>query len=108
MKKELLEISNRIILYNDDNHDPDIYINGKAAGSLEDKIDALESAFIAGRDSKLKGLFSIEVCLCDLPDDLTSDEIDAIHDFFCKTATLTIDQEVAIFNEDYKTLLKLM
>lgn len=108
MKLEDLIAVNRIITYDDDNHRPDIYVNGKAAGSLEDEMDALVTLFKAGQAASNTGVITTRVYLCDLPDDLTDDETDAIHSFFCKTGSLTIEQELAIFNEDFKTFMNLI
>lgn len=105
--KDLVNV-NRIITYDDDNHRPDIYVNGKAAGSLEDEMDALVTLFKAGQAAGASDVVTARVYLCDLPDDLTDDETDAIHNFFCKAGSLTIEQELAIFNEDYKTFVNLI
>lgn len=108
MKLENLKEYNRIITFDDDNHRPDIYINGSVICSLEDELEAVERVFIAGTMREAKPTISKRVYICDLPEEVTEKEIDRICTFFSSSAIITAEQEVALWNDDYKTFLELI
>ena len=105
-----LENYNRIITYNDDNHDSIVFINGEKAGSLEDELDCLAEVMKIAQESEPKIIKTRSICIFDFPEEegFTDKELEMIDDFFYSVIILDPKQETAIINRDYKKLLKLI
>lgn len=101
-------VINSIILYNDDNHGSEVWVNGQIAGNTDDEVELLKNVFKMGTAVCAKPFISKKVYLCDLPEDLTEEEVDNIHSFFMRSCQITQEQEDAIFRGDYKTLLQII
>ena len=100
---------NRIIAYNDDNHDSIVFINGEKAGSLEDELSCLAEVMKIAQESEPKIIKTRNICISDFPEeDFTDKELEMIDDFFYNVIVLDPKQETAIINRDYKELLKLI
>lgn len=109
MKIEELKNYNRIITYNDDNHDSIVFINGEKAGSLEDELGCLAEVMKIAQESEPKIIKTRNVYIFDFPEeDFTEEEVERIDDFLYNVLILEPKQETAIINEDYKELLKLI
>jgi hypothetical protein len=107
MKAEELKNYNVIITYNDDNHPSDVFVNGMYEGYLGDELTLIENLLAAGARVGKRPIIKREVWLFDLPE-LTDEETDQINNFFMGATIITLDQQVAIINRDYKGLLKLI
>lgn len=110
MNIEELENYNRIITYNDDNHDSIVFINGERAGSLEDELSCLAEVMKIAQESEPKIIKTRNIYIFDFSEEesFTEEEVERIDDFFYSVMVLTPKQEIAIINRDYKELLKLI
>lgn len=107
VNKDNLYTFNRLIGYNDDNHGTELFLNGEHMGNLDEEICTIGNVMDAMKE--LLPTLDTRVNLIDLEEyGLTGDEADSVHDFFCKFPVLTAEQEVAILNEDYKSLVKII
>ena len=110
MKIEELKNYNRIITYNDDNHDSIVFINGEKAGSLEDELGCLAEVIKIAQESEPKIIKTRNISISDFPEEegFADKELEMIDDFFYSVLVLDPKQETAIINRDYKELLKLI
>jgi hypothetical protein len=107
MKAENLVNYNTIITYNDNNHPSQVFINGMYEGYLGNELELIESILIAGAKADNKPIIKRKVWLFDLHE-LTDEETEQVHRFFIRATIITLEQQLAILNGDYKTLLKLI
>lgn len=108
-----ISICNRIIIWNDDNHESEVYFNGEKAGYLGDELNCIttvaERAAAAGpKPTICKRVYIFD--LCEVMDDKEENEEDfeKLVRFFQTATKFTPEQEQAIFNEDYNKLLELI
>lgn len=108
MKADELKNYNRIITYDDDNHDSIVFINGERAGSLEDELNCLSEVIKIAQESEPKEIRTRNLNVCDIPEEFTDQEVEKLDDFFYSVLVLTPEQELAIFNRDYKKLFEII
>lgn len=108
-----ISICNRIIIWNDDNHESEVYFNGEKAGYLGDELDCIttvaERAAAAGpKPTICKRVYIFD--LCEVMDDKekNGEDFEKLVRFFQTATKFTSEQEQAIFNEDYNKLLELI
>lgn len=108
-----ISICNRIIIWNDDNHESEVYFNGEKAGYLGDELGCIttvaEQAAAAGpKPTICKRVYIFD--LCEVMDDEEENEenFEKLVRFFQTATKFTPEQEQAIFNEDYNKLLELI
>ena len=100
----------RVIGYDDDNHGVRIFVNGKYIDNMDNRVDAAVNLIMAGLDcyeltqttSWTGEIVSQDITYSNLD---TTDEIAIkVNDLLTHTTQLTLEQEVAILNEDYEKL----
>jgi hypothetical protein len=111
MKAEELAKSNSIIIYADGVHSSSVFINGFYEGYFGAELYLSEALLTTG--IKLGAKFGVRPLLKKkifLPDltNLTPVEIARVHDFFTTATMITLKQQLAIFDENYQTLLELI
>ena len=108
-----ISICNRIIIWNDDNHESEVYFNGEKARYLGDELDCITTVAERAAAAGPKPTICKRVYLFDLGEAIGEDEenkevFEKLVEFFQTTTRFTPEQEQAIFNEDYNKLLKLI
>lgn len=108
-----ISICNRIIIWNDDNHESEVYFNGEKAGYLGDELSCIttvaERAAAAGpKPTICKRVYIFDLCEAMGEDEENTENFEKLVEFFQTTTRFTPEQEQAIFNEDYNKLLKLI
>lgn len=113
MTNYAISICNRIIIWNDDNHESEVYFNGEKAGYLGDELDCITTVAERAAAAGPKPTICKRVYLFDLSEVVGKDEentenFEKLVEFFQTTTRFTPEQEQAIFNEDYNKLLELI
>ena len=108
-----ISICNRIIIWNDDNHESEVYFNGEKAGYLGDELSCItavaERAAAAGpKPTICKRVYIFDLCEAMGEDEENTENFEKLVEFFQTTTKFTPEQEQAIFNEDYNKLLELI
>ena len=108
-----ISICNRIIIWNDDNHESEVYFNGEKAGYLGDELDCIttvaERAAAAGpKPTICKRVYIFDLCEVMDDEEENKEDFEKLVKFFQTTTKFTPEQEQAIFNEDYNKLLELI
>lgn len=108
-----ISICNRIIIWNDDNHESEVYFNGEKAGYLGDELECIttvaERAAAAGpKPTICKRVYIFDLCEVVGEDEENTENFEKLVKFFQTATRFTPEQEQAIFNEDYNKLLKLI
>ena len=98
-----LKDKNRIIVYSDDNHGQEVYVNGEYTAYMDDGIEAAYHLLLAGQSLPKQEI--VTASLYPFDSDIPKDEVDIVIDFFSKCEHLTEEQELAILNQDYKKLI---
>lgn len=108
-----ISICNRIIIWNDDNHESEVYFNGEKAGYLGDELSCIttvaERAAAAGpKPTICKRVYIFDLCEAMGENEENTENFERLVEFFQTTIKFTPEQEQAIFNEDYNKLLELI
>ena len=108
-----ISICNRVIIWNDDNHESEVYFNGEKAGYLGDELNCIttvaERAAAAGSKPTIcKRVYIFDLCEVMDDEEENKEDFEKLVEFFQTTTRFTPEQEQAIFNEDYNKLLKLI
>lgn len=104
-----ISICNRIIIWNDDNHESEVYFNGEKVGYLGDELDCITTVAERAAAAGPKPTICKRVYLFDLgEDEENKEDFEKLVEFFQTATRFTPEQEQAIFNEDYNKLLELI
>lgn len=108
-----ISICNRIIIWNDDNHESEVYFNGEKAGYLGDELDCITTIAERAAAAGPKPTICKRVYIFDLGEAMgdnkeNTENFEKLVEFFQTTTRFTPEQEQAIFNEDYNKLLELI
>lgn len=108
-----ISICNRVIIWNDDNHESEIYFNGEKAGYLGDELGCIttvaEQAAAAGpKPTICKRVYIFDLCEAMDGEEENKEDFEKLVEFFQTATKFTPEQEQAIFNEDYNKLLELI
>ena len=108
-----ISICNRVIIWNDDNHESEVYFNGEKAGYLGDELDCITTVAERAAAAGPKPTICKRVYIFDLGEVMNDEEeneedFEKLVEFFQTTTRFTPEQEQAIFNEDYNKLLELI
>lgn len=108
-----ISICNRIIIWNDDNHESEVYFNGEKAGYLGDELDCITTVAERAAAAGPKPTICKRVYIFDLGEAMGDNEentenFEKLVEFFQTTTRFTPEQEQVIFNEDYSKLLELI
>lgn len=108
-----ISICNRIIIWNDDNHESEVYFNGEKAGYLGDELDCITTVAERATAAGPKPTICKRVYIFDLGEVMGEDKentenFEKLVEFFQTATKFTPEQEQAIFNEDYNELLELI
>ena len=97
-------MKDRILLWNDDNHAPFVWINNKFAGVDLDRV--IKSALYAQPISK-EGFYEIlYIYPWDFEDEFNDDDFDKLFDLFQNMSDFTEEQWNLIFKRQWKELFK--
>lgn len=96
---------NRFLLWNDDNHDPVVWLNMELMGV--DKEEILKNVLYAEpKSSNNRDCIVKEIFPWDFEDDLNDRDFDRLFDWFQSTPKFTEEQWQLIFEENWKELIK--
>ena len=96
---------NRFLLWNDDNHDPAVWLNMEFMGV--DKEEVLKSVLYSEpKPSNDQSCIIKEICPWDFGDDLSDQDCDKLFDWFQSMPEFTGEQWQLIFEENWEELIK--
>lgn len=109
IKKEEMLKGNRIIIITDGEDTTTIFLNGKKVGDEYDTGDVIKLAYNLGLAKRPKPLYTTFQRTWALSDDLCYPDVEKIAHFFdYKRLEITPEQECAILNEDFESLVKII
>lgn len=101
-----MEGTNKIILWNDDNHAKKVFVNGCFVGNSDDveTFQKLSDVLELGYEVGYRGVETKEVYIYDLPEEYE----DCIINFLQTTDRIPIAHTNAILKENYQLLAKII
>lgn len=99
-------MKDRILLWNDDNHEPCIWINNEFAGIDIDTV--IKSALYSNPKSEKEECEVLEIYPWDFEDDFNDDDFDKIFDWFQGIPDFTEEQWDLVFEKNWKKLFQIL
>lgn len=97
-------MEDKIFMWDDDNHEPCIWINNEFAGIDLDTV--IESALYSKPKSEIKKCITLKISPWDFEDDFNDDDFDKLFDWFQSMPKFTDKQWELIFKQQWQELFK--